>query len=71
MIVNAIPSLDDARYDAWEERNRRALFLINKSIQDNQYEHILGATTAKEAWNILQQRNQPSSPVKNQRKLFK
>lgn len=63
----------DDDYAEWLEKDASALAAINMLVEDSQLVHIMDATKAKEAWDILKDYNQKSSlssRVYLQRKLY-
>ena len=57
------PDDDEARLKENKKKDSKALFFIQQAIQENICSRIIGATTSKEAWRILQKEFQGDAKV--------
>ncbi|CAM6097570.1 unnamed protein product [Calypogeia fissa] len=57
------PSTGPGSVEEWDQRNNIALFLLTSRIEDSQFSHIMAATTAKDAWDILTKVYQPQDLI--------
>lgn len=72
-VLSKIPPTDPKELEAWNEKDDQARATIGLLIEDNQWVHIEGAGTAKEAWSKLKDHHQKatlSNVVYLYRKMF-
>ena len=57
------PDDDEARLKENKKKDSKALFFIQQAVHENIFSRIMGATTSKEAWRILQKEFQGDAKV--------
>ena len=57
------PSSDDPIYPTWFEKDQLLLFCINATLSNSALPYIVGLTSAKQAWDLLNNRYASTAPT--------